>query len=84
MTKRNTQERELRSLKAELVLRGMSRAELAKKTGLAYGTIRNVLGGHHQGWGAKAAINTALGREMFRNPGDLLGAARSTTKTKEN
>jgi hypothetical protein len=68
MTVVTPEKSELRQLKAELVLRGWTLVKLAGKAGFAYGTVRNVQSGQHRGWGAKSAINSALGREIFVQP----------------
>jgi transcriptional regulator with XRE-family HTH domain len=89
MTKYTQSETELRQLKSELVLRGMTLSELAKKTGLALGTVKNVACGQHRGMGAKLAINEALGVDIFHAPtpiarmmGQIADAAKQLPKMK--
>jgi lambda repressor-like predicted transcriptional regulator len=72
MTTASGQKEELRRLRAELILRGWTLRKLAQKIGLAYGSVRNVLYGQHRGFGAKAAINSALGQEIFIKPAPTL------------
>src|SRR5262245_47749061 len=52
-------------VRSHLAAIGWSCAKLARKTGLAHGTVRNVLAGNHPGFPAMAAINAALGRDFF-------------------
>jgi transcriptional regulator with XRE-family HTH domain len=59
---------ELKWAKVRLAALGLSHRKIAKLTGLARGTVSNVLSGHHQGWPAKAAINHAIGLNIFTPP----------------
>jgi transcriptional regulator with XRE-family HTH domain len=55
-------------------------AELAKRTGLAIGTISNVLAGIDPSWTSRLKINAALGRDIFTPMTYSPTAKRSKTK----
>lgn len=59
---------EARAAKTALVALGWTHRDLAAKTGLKKGTVSIVLSGHYACWPAKAAINAALGRDVFTKP----------------
>lgn len=59
---------EVRAVKAELAALGWTHRDVAAKTGLKKGTVSNVLSGHYPCWPARAAINAAIGRDIFTKP----------------
>ena len=65
MFKTEQDKSEARAAKAALVVLGWTHRQLAEKTGLKKGTVSIVLCGSYECWGAKAAVNAALGREIF-------------------
>jgi hypothetical protein len=66
---------QLRAVKAAMAARGWNCRELAKRTGLAYGTVRNVLAGINRCWPSRFAINLVLGRDIFTRA----SSSRATT-----
>jgi transcriptional regulator with XRE-family HTH domain len=69
MAKNRTAIEEGAMAKALLLARCWSQEDLAEKAGLKIVTVRQVLSGRYPFWPARSAINVALGREIFTNPG---------------
>jgi hypothetical protein len=65
MFKTEQDKREARAAKVALAALGWTHCDLAAKTGLKKGTVSIVVAGLYDCWPAKAAINGALGREIF-------------------
>jgi transcriptional regulator with XRE-family HTH domain len=68
MFKTEQDREEARTAKVAMAALGWTHRDLAAKTGLKKGTVSIVLSGHYECWPAKAAINAALGREIFSAP----------------
>lgn len=62
---------EVIAIKNELNLRGWTAHELARRCGLAVGTVRNCLSLNNQCPTTRKKIEQALGREFWSLPGDL-------------
>ena len=76
-------ELECGALKVELARRGWRYAELAKRTGLSVGTIRNIVSGGNRFFRARYRINCALGASVFDVPEEFLVMyERSNSKKK--
>lgn len=56
---------EARAAKEAMVRWGWTHRDLAAKTGLTRGTVSLIMGGFYDAWPAKAAVNAALGRDIF-------------------
>lgn len=78
---------ETRAAKMALLSLGWTHRELAKRTGLSKSAVDQVLCGHYPSWPAKAAVNAALGREIFKRQqgptseaGQQTGESQTTPK----
>jgi hypothetical protein len=65
MFKTEQDKSEARAAKVALAALGWTHRVLAAKTGLKKGTVSIILSGFYECWPAKAAINAALGRDIF-------------------
>jgi transcriptional regulator with XRE-family HTH domain len=64
----NPERPQCRAAKTLLASLGWTQKDLCEKTGLELVTVSHVLAGQYKFWPAKAAINAALGRDVFTKP----------------
>jgi len=70
--------------RALLAVLGWSHNDLARKTGLKRATVTNILTLQYPAWQGKAAINRALGRNIFTKTGAEVVQGKSSRRTSKS